>query len=91
MIKSNSFSDIHNPLEEQGPASNDIVYYFLPSRQQGAIWSSGLLKLNYFLHKQGKDALPSKAAFLLQCPYLVNCSELAAQDHREQEKGSCSP
>lgn len=40
---------------------------------------------------RGKDALPSNAAFLLQCPYLVNSSKLTAWDHREQEKRSSSP
>lgn len=54
--------------------------------------SSGSLKAQVFHHEQkGKDALPSKVAFLFQCPYLVNCSELAVWDHREPEKGSRSP
>lgn len=79
-------------LKNTGPASDDIIYYFSSIRQKGAIRSNGPFKnKTIFTMNRGKDALPSNAAFLLQCPYLVNSSKLTAWDHREQEKRSSSP
>lgn len=82
-----------DPLRTGVSGRSDTVSYFFARQTAGRyLKSSGSLKAQVFHHEQkGKDALPSKVAFLFQCPYLVNCSELAVWDHREPEKGSRSP
>lgn len=60
-------------------------------RQQGAICSSGLLKLDYFHRCQRERCSPSQAAFLLQCPYLVNCSELEEPWITERRREAATP
>lgn len=72
---------------------DDVAFYFLPGRLQGAIGSGGCLKVELFPPRaQGKMLSPTEAAFLLQCPYLVNCSELAAPGTTEsRRKGAPAP